>query len=95
MEAWSKLFPEMSAEEKETTWVKMDSDKSGTLEVAELAAFFGFNWEGEAATEMTDDQILEALQVCVRLRLCLCVHLQAGVRQPLPSLQINLRRVYL
>ena len=63
MEAWSKLFPDMSEEDKESTWVKMDADKSGTLEVAELAAFFGFNWEGEAATEMTDDQILEALQV--------------------------------
>ena len=61
---------EMSAEEKETTWVKMDSDKSGTLEVSELAAFFGFNWEGEAATEMTDDQILEALQVRARARAC-------------------------
>ena len=37
----------------------MDADGSGDLSVQELAQFFGFNWEDEAATEMTDEQILE------------------------------------
>ena len=63
MSAYTKMFPEMSQEEKEATWTKMDADGSGTLEVAELATYFGFNWDGEAATEMSDEQILEALQV--------------------------------
>lgn len=57
------MFPDMSAEEKEKIWHQMDADNSGDLTVQELAQFFGFNWEGEAATEMTDEQILEALQV--------------------------------
>jgi len=67
MEAYSKMFPEMTQEEKDTVWTKMDADGSGTLEVAELATFFGFNWEGEYANEMTDEQILEALQMQSRL----------------------------
>ena len=62
MAAWTKMFPDNTKEKNEEIWTKMDSDKSGTLEVQELAAFFGFSWESDAANEMSDEQILEALQ---------------------------------
>ena len=49
--------------EVDTAWNKMDGDGDGSLTVSELAKFYGFSLEEDKTNEMTDDQILEALQV--------------------------------
>lgn len=51
--------------EVDTAWNKMDGDGDGSLTVSELAKFYGFSLEEDKTNEMTDDQILEALQVRV------------------------------
>jgi len=55
-------------QEVDKAWDAIDVDKDGNLTVAELAKFYGFDLkkEGEAsvgANAMSDDQILEALQM--------------------------------
>lgn len=69
MEAYAKMLPDMSEEEKATIWKKLGGTvEGGTAEEAELAPFFGFVWEGEYANEMSHEQILEALRVCATHR---------------------------
>jgi len=63
MSAYGKMFPKMSQEEKDAVWAKMDKDGSGTLETKELAEYYGFDWESGTATEMSDEQILNALMM--------------------------------
>ena len=76
-----KLHPDTKPAEYDALWTKIDKDGDGNLDQMELAAFFGFNFDllakdmsdiaaAEAAmAEMDDDQILEALQVRVRMPL--------------------------
>jgi Ca2+-binding EF-hand superfamily protein len=62
---WLKLFPKMKEADFEKVWVEMDTDKSGTLDMGELAAYYGFNISpsakrsGGGAEEMSDEQIME------------------------------------
>ena len=70
-----KLHPDTTREEYDALWLKVDTNKDGDLQPEELARFFGFDFNAiskdmenaareEAATaELSDDQILEALQV--------------------------------
>jgi ankyrin repeat protein/Ca2+-binding EF-hand superfamily protein len=70
---WLKLFPKMKEADFEKVWVEMDTDKSGTLDMGELAAYYGFNISpsakrsGGGAEEMSDEQIMEALQLAAAL----------------------------
>lgn len=41
----------------------MDLDGDGHLTAKEIATHYGFSWDGDAATEMTDEQILQTLQM--------------------------------
>ena len=67
-----KLHPGQGAKEFDIFWEKIDLDGDGNLSFEELASHFGYNISpasvraGSAGDEMTDEQILEALQVCPR-----------------------------
>ena len=65
---YRKMFPNITDEEFAKVWNKIDDDGNGTLSMQELAAYYGFNLEAETSAEMTDEQILEALQVRARRR---------------------------
>ena len=57
--------------EYDAVWAKIDADGDGNLTVKELATYYGFAWDESGdgvATEMSDEQILEALQVIRRAR---------------------------
>ena len=60
---YMSLFPKTTLEEFNAIWMKMDADGDGNLTVQELAKFYGFDLEGSSSTEMTDEQILQALQL--------------------------------
>ena len=62
------MFEETKPDEYEAIWKRIDADGDGNLTVKELASFYGFAWDDSeggtgTAAEMTDEQILEALQV--------------------------------
>ena len=59
------MFPNTTKEEYNVVWDKIDADHDGNLTVKELATYYGFAWDdaGGVASEMSDEQILEALQV--------------------------------
>lgn len=61
--AYLKMFPDTKNEEYDAIWAKADADGDGNLTVEELAKYYGFSWDSEMTTEMTDEQILEALQM--------------------------------
>lgn len=61
--AYKKMFPNLTDEECDAQWTKIDADGDGTLTVLELAQYYGFNLDGETTAEMSDEQILEALQM--------------------------------
>ena len=65
-----KLFPKLKKEEYDTVWEKIDKNRDGELSFDELAAHYGFKLSpaatrkgGGGGEEMTDEQILEALQM--------------------------------
>lgn len=61
-----KAVGEMSDEDYLKVWQRIDADGDGNLTVKELASFYGFSWDDSGdgtAMEMTDEQILEALQM--------------------------------
>ena len=62
---YSKLFSDMKDSQYDDVWNSIDTDKSGTLSLEELAAHYGFdlNHKEAASDNMSDEQILEALQV--------------------------------
>ena len=60
---FEKMFPDKTEDEFEAQWNKMDIDGDGNLSVVELAKHYGFNLEAESAANMSDEQILEALQM--------------------------------
>ena len=65
---YRKMYPNTTEEEFEGIWKKIDDDGNGSLSMQELAAYYGFNLDAETSAEMTDEQILEALQVRRRVR---------------------------
>ena len=72
--AYKQLFGK--EEGFEETWAKLDKDGDGNLTVEELATYYGFSMDGAdtgSSNEMTDEQILEALQLASTL----ASHLQA------------------
>jgi len=70
------LYPKTTDDEYDKIWKSIDDDGSGTLEQEELATYFGFKWDDlakdledkKSMNEMSDDQILEALQMHQALR---------------------------
>jgi len=69
---WLKLFPKMTPADFEKAWVEIDTNGDGNLDMSELAAYYGFNISPTTkrsgdASEMTDEQIMEALQLAATL----------------------------
>jgi len=64
---YRKMNPDVTDKEFEQIWKDIDADGSGTLEVEELAVYYGFNYNGGSASEMTDQQILDVLQMYAKL----------------------------
>ena len=68
---WMKLFPKLTDAEFEVAWKKIDKDGDGNLSMNELAEHYGFNLSPSGqrggsrrgSEEMSDEQILEALQM--------------------------------
>eukprot|EP00908_Phaeocystis_cordata_P011086 Transcript_21927.p1 GENE.Transcript_21927~~Transcript_21927.p1 ORF type:complete len:387 (+),score=177.29 Transcript_21927:158-1318(+) len=68
---WMKLFPKLTDAEFEVAWKKIDKDGDGNLSMNELAEYYGFNLSPSGqrggsrrgSEEMSDEQILEALQL--------------------------------
>ena len=60
-----EMFPDTDDEAFQAVWDKIDADGDGNLTVKELAMHYGFDVDAIAgsANEMTDEQILEALQL--------------------------------
>jgi len=77
---YMKLHPETTPEDYDKLWTKIDSNGDGNLQPEELAAHFGFDFHNvqkgirdadnaeKAIADLTDDQILEALQMEDALR---------------------------
>jgi len=66
--AYLKVFNKMTDKDFETQWKKIDADNSGSLSLEELAKYYGFSLSalsrgGKGDDEMSDEQILEALQM--------------------------------
>ena len=68
---WMKLFPKLTTADFEEVWAEIDADGDGNLSLQELARYYGFNLSPHAARRgslgMTDEQILEALQLSATL----------------------------
>ena len=66
---YMKLFPRLKKAEYDAVWEKIDKNHDGELSFEELSAHYGFKLspsgsrKGGSAAEMTDEQILEALQM--------------------------------
>jgi len=77
---YQKLHPEVTDSEYDKVWNKIDANGDGNLQPEELASYFGFDFnnvrrsmnkadaEEKAIADLTDDQILEALQMEDALR---------------------------
>ena len=71
---WMKLFPKLTRADFDRVWKDIDKDCSGTLSLPELAAYYGFNLSpsakraGDQTKDMTDEQIMEALQMSAALQ---------------------------
>lgn len=65
---YKKMNPTATDADFQAHWRTIDRDGSGDLTVDELARFYGYAWDGESASEMSDDQILEALQLHAMLQ---------------------------
>lgn len=60
---YKKMFPKTTNTEFDKVWDDIDENKDGDLQVWELAKYYGFSWDGETCAEMTDEQILQVLQM--------------------------------
>ena len=78
-------------------WAKIDTDGDGNLTLKELVSFYGFKFNEDGSmgdtTEMTDDQILQALAVRHRARACCSLDPNARFRKRSP-LRPSRARVY-
>ena len=83
------MFPNTTKEEYNVVWDKIDADHDGNLTVKELATYYGFAWDdaGGVASEMSDEQILEALQVRHTLQHASAAASAARSTQPQPQPQ--------
>ena len=74
MVPWMKLFPKLHRADYDKVWKEIDKDCSGTLSLPELASYYGFNLSpsakraGDQTANMTDEQIMEALQLSAALQ---------------------------
>ena len=74
MVPWMKLFPKLTRADFDKVWKGIDRDESGTLSLPELASYYGFNLSpsakraGDQTKDMTDEQIMEALQMSAALQ---------------------------
>jgi len=74
MVPWMKLFPKLHRADYDRVWLEIDKDGSGTLSLPELAEYYGFNLspsakrKGDQTANMTDEQIMEALQLSAALQ---------------------------
>jgi hypothetical protein len=64
---WRKIFPRLGADDFERAWKGIDQNGDGELSLRELADHYGFQLSPSGMRkgdeEMTDEQILEALQM--------------------------------
>jgi len=74
MVPWMKLFPKLHRADYDKVWKEIDKDCSGTLSLPELASYYGFNLSpsakrsGDQTANMSDEQIMEALQLSAALQ---------------------------
>merc|ERR1740130_239658 len=68
------LFPKLHRADYDKVWKEIDKDCSGTLSLPELASYYGFNLSpsakrsGDQMANMSDEQIMEALQLSAALQ---------------------------
>jgi len=62
-DCYRSMFPQVTHERFMVIWKRMDVNGDGNLTCQELADYYGFNLESGVANEMTDEQILETLQM--------------------------------
>lgn len=63
---WKKLFPKLSNADYDTAWKGIDKNGDGELSLKELATYYGFDLtkkKGESQEELSDEKIMEALQM--------------------------------
>jgi len=63
---WKKLFPKLSNADYDTAWKGIDKNGDGELSLKELATYYGFDLtkkKGENQEELSDEKIMEALQM--------------------------------
>ena len=69
---WRKIFPRLGADDFERAWKGIDQNGDGELSLRELADHYGFQLSPSGMRkgdeEMTDEQILEALQMHQAMR---------------------------
>ena len=63
---YRRIVPNATQEQYDEVWKKMDADGDGNLTVSELASFYGFDFDRDK-NDMSDEQILEALQIKAQL----------------------------
>ena len=64
---YMKAFPDTKPGDYDGVWAKIDVDGDNNLTVKELAKFYGFDTSSESTNDMSDDQILAALQMQVTM----------------------------
>jgi len=62
-DCYRTMFPQVTHERYMVIWKRMDVNGDGNLTCQELADYYGFNLNTGVANEMTDEQILETLQI--------------------------------
>jgi hypothetical protein len=66
-----KLFPKISKDKYDEVWKTIDKNGDGDLSFNELSSHYGYDstaTEGKGDAEMSDEQILEALQMQATLQ---------------------------
>jgi len=66
-EQYMKMFPKTKPAEFDAVWSEMDKNKDNELSTQELATYYGFKLNSDGDEGMTDEQILEALQMQAQL----------------------------
>lgn len=66
---WMKLFPKLTPDDFKEVWKQIDKDGDGNMSMDELAKYYGYdlNKKDEDQGEMSDEKILEALQLQAQL----------------------------
>jgi len=65
--AYSTVYTGYTAKEYQAVWAAIDRDKNGELSLDELAAYYGYSLDDLAEEEMSDETILELLEMQTKL----------------------------